>query len=306
MSIISSNTALPVTAVSSKRLLGYLAITLAVTIWAAFAISMRAIHQSGLTSADVALIRFLVPALLLLPLLPSRWAALRTLRLRDVLMVTAGAGLPFFLLASAGARLSSAAYVSALIAGTAPLFVALLSRTFLRQSISRTRGFGLLVIIAGVIALVAAQGSVGFHQISGITLLLTASLCWAIYSIGLRRVRVDPVGCAMLVTLPSVPVIGVLMITGVLSSNLANANVQDILYFAAVQGVGVGIVSTVVYALATQCLGAQRCTTIGALAPVLAAIMAVPLLGETLALPAILGILTISAGVALANRSPKA
>ncbi|MCP1170297.1 hypothetical protein NHG85_17465, partial [Limimaricola sp. ASW11-118] len=86
----------------AATLWGYVAIAVAVTIWAGFALSIRAIGGSTLAPADVALIRFGLPVLLLAPLLPSRLRALRRVRPMDAALVAFGAGLPFFFLASAG------------------------------------------------------------------------------------------------------------------------------------------------------------------------------------------------------------
>lgn len=90
-------------------LLGWAALTVTVLIWAAFALTIRAIGHSPLTPGDVALIRFLIPAALLLPLLPSRLPALRRVPPHAALMIAAGAGLPFFLIAAAGGASTSAA-----------------------------------------------------------------------------------------------------------------------------------------------------------------------------------------------------
>ncbi|MCY1244778.1 hypothetical protein D9M72_578750 [compost metagenome] len=68
------------------------------------------------------------------------------------------------------------------------------------------------------------------------------------------------------------------------------------------QGLGVGLVSTVGYAFAISRLGAARSATIGSLAPALASLMAIPILGEALAFATAIGILVITTGVILANR----
>lgn len=101
---------------SSAQIAGYLTISIVVLVWAGFALSVRAISSTALAPADVAMIRFLVPALVLLPWLPQRIAQLRQVKFENVLLVLIG-GVPFFLIASAGGALTSAAYVGTLIAG---------------------------------------------------------------------------------------------------------------------------------------------------------------------------------------------
>jgi len=289
-----------------RAIVGWGALSATILIWASFSLSIRAIGASPLTPADVALIRYGVPAVLLLPWLPSRLRALASIPWRPAAMIAIGAGLPFFLLSAAGGRLTSAAHVSALIAGTAPLAVALLGRLFCRQRIDGTLLPGLVTIVAGVALMIAGLVAPGATLVLGVALLLGASLLWGGYTLALRRVTLDPLGCVMLVTYPSLLVGAPLMAGGLLDSHLQQAPAAALLPFVLVQGVAVGIASTLTYAIAIRRLGALRCATAGSLAPVLAALLAVPLLGETPSLVSALGIAAITSGILLSNlRSAK-
>lgn len=287
----------------SDRFTGYAAIAVAVTIWAGFALSIRAMGASGLTTADVALIRYGTPALLLCPFIPSRWAMLRRVSLTDALLVFAGAGLPFFWIAAAGGAATSAAHVSALIAGTVPVSVAIVAFLLTGARVPSRRIGGLCVIVLGVLALVLAQSQVGRGDIwRGATMLLTASLLWGGYTIGLRRTGLDAIGCTLLVTLPSFLVLSVLFACGLVTTNFGAFDIREAMPFVFVQGLGVGVVSTLTYAVAISRLGPARSAVIGSLAPVLATLGAIPLLGETLTPAIALGVGAITFGVILANR----
>jgi len=294
----------PAADVASSRpaLLGWGALTLTLIVWAGFALSMRAIGASALTRGDVALVRFLVPALAMLPFLPSRLAALRRLSLEHWLMVAGGAGLPFFALTAAGGRLTSAAHVSALVAGTAPLSFALLGWLLWREPVARARKVGLAVILAGVALLVAGLGGWQWGLVGGAGVLLVASVCWSLYTHGLRKSGLDPLGCVMAVSYPSLLVLLPLMLAGLVESHLGQATSRELLPFVLVQGLGVGLLSTLVYALSIRLLGPLRCATVGALAPVLVTVLAVPVLGERPTLLACCGVLVVTAGVLLSNR----
>ncbi|KQV33699.1 hypothetical protein ASE37_16170 [Rhizobium sp. Root268] len=274
---------------------------MAVTIWAGFALSIRAMGASGLSTADVALIRYGTPALLLAPFIPSRWAMLRRVSLTDALMVFAGAGLPFFWIAAAGGAATSTAHVSALIAGTVPISVALVGFLLTGTRIPLRRMGGLAVIVAGVAVLGFAQSQTGHGSIGwGVTMLLTASLLWGAYTIGLRRTGLDAIGCTLLVTLPSFVILSVLFACGLVTTHFG---VHEAMPFLLVQGLGVGVVSTLSYATAIAKLGPARSAVIGSLAPVLASLGAVPLLGEILTPAIALGVGAITLGVVLANRT---
>lgn len=294
----------PLKPVKSDLVLGYLAIAVAVTVWAGFALSIRAIGASPLATADVALIRFGIPTLLLLPMLPSRWRALCSIHWSDALMVLAGAGLPFFWIAAAGGAQTSAAHVGALIAGTVPVSVAILGYLLNRTRISPRQRSGLIVIVLGVIVLVAAHSQSSHGNIwQGAALLLTGSLLWAAYTIGLRRTGLDAVGCTLLLTLPSFLALLGLLSAGAVTTHLGQFGWAEALPFLLVQGLGVGVVASLTYAAAISRLGPTRSAVIGSLAPALATIGAVPLLGEALTPVIGLGVAAITVGVILANRS---
>jgi drug/metabolite transporter (DMT)-like permease len=286
---------------SPFMIVGWLSLLLAVIVWAGFALSMRAIGRSPLSTADVALIRFAVPAILLLPLLPSRLARLRIVPWPAATAVATGAGLPFFLLAAAGGRSSSAAHVSALIAGTTPLAVALLAMLLWREVPRRHRLFGLLAIMAGVSFLVAGLSSTGPSEVYGVTLLLAASVLWGAYTLGLRRAKLDPLGCIMLITYPSLLVLLSLRAIGVFETHLSTVSLTDIMPFVVVQGIGVGLLSSYAYSLAVSRLGSTRCATVGALAPVLTTGLAVPLLNEVPSWLSLLGVCVITFGIFVSN-----
>ena len=284
---------------------GWAALCLTLIVWAGFSLSIRAIGASVLTPGDVALIRFLVPAVAMLPFLRSRWPALRALPMKHWAMIGGGAGLPFFLIAAAGGRLTSAAHVSALIAGTVPLSFALLGWLIWREPVDAARKRCLAVIVAGVVLLVAGLGTFHWGVLGGAAVLLSASLLWGLYTHGLRKSGLDPLACVMVVTYPSLFLLAPLMGAGVLESHLGQVGWRDTLPFILAQGVGVGLLSTLGYSLSIRLLGPVRCATAGAMAPVLATLMAVPLLGEQPSLTAFCGVLAVTAGVLLASRPPR-
>jgi len=307
---MSSSSSTPISQLrSGARLnqenLGWVAMSVTLLVWAGFSVSLRAISRSTLTSADVALIRFLVPAIALLPFIPARLAALKAMRLQHAVMIAIGAGLPFFMIAAAGGRLTSAAHVSVLVAGTVPLSIALLAYLFWREPIKASRRLGLAIIVAGVALLVAGLGAIALPMLEGVGLLLIASLFWAMFTLGLRSTTLDPVGTLMLITYPSLFALLLLMATGMVDNRIGQANLNEIGLFVLVQGCGVGILSPLTYAAAIRCLGALRCASAGALAPVIATVIAIPLLHEIPTVLSMAGVLLVTAGVVLSNRTSK-
>ena len=285
---------------------GYAAMAVTVAVWAGFALSLRGISSSRLQVADVALLRFGVPTLLLLPLLPSRWAALRRVPAGAAGALLLGAGVPFFFTATAGGALTSAAAVGTLVPGLVPAFTALGRRGRPAGVRGRRGGVAVALVVVGVLVLVVPGIAAGTRGVlAGAALLVAASGLWAAYTGALARIGLDAVGCALLLCLPSTVVVAVLLATRAVPSSLATARFGDLLPFLLVQGLGVGFLAALTYPVAVQSLGPQRAAVLGTMSPVVVAVLAVPLLGEGLGPATAGGVALVTAGVLLAQAAPR-
>ena len=273
---------LPRTVVPARgALTGVAALAAVICLWSSFALSTRALESTGMTMADAAIVRFGVPALLLVPWMPRTLRRLRGER-PGVLALLLLAGLPHFLLFAAGAHLTSAALTGLLVPGTVPLFVTLLLLARHRRTIPSRRLAALGLIVAGVAASAALTGGPGGP--GGIAVLLAAGFVWAAYTLGLARTGLDPVGVIAIVSLSSLIAALVLAATGAMPSHLFTGGIDPGAWgaYALVQGVGTGLLSTACYVVAVKHLGSSIPAAAGALSPVLTALVAVPLLGEAL------------------------
>ncbi|WP_237296873.1 DMT family transporter [Streptomyces sp. 3211] len=285
---------------------GMLALLVTVSIWAAFALSARALGGSSLLPADAALLRFGVPLVVLFPALWRRRRAIAAVRPGPAVKIICGAGVPFFLAAMHGGALTSAAFVGSIVPGMVPLFVSAIMIRRGHRAPRGTQAAGLALIAAGVIALVWRYVvPVDTDVLAGAGTLLVASGLWALYTVGLREVDLDPIGSIGLLCLPSFAVIGILALTGILPTGIAHASGSDIALFLVVQGLGVGLCAGLLYAFAIRRLGAERSAVVGSLSPVAVVLLAVPLLGETPTLAVLVGVPLITTGVVLANRRPR-
>ena len=296
-------------AVSDKKQLsisplysGYIVMAIVIFIWSGFSLTVRAISASALTSADVAIIRFAIPLIILLPFIPSRLSKIKQLRFSDLLLLFMG-GLPFFFFGSEGAKTVPAAYVGTILAGTPALFVAFLVFLFLQQRIAKKRLISLSLIILGVITMIAGQSNAFTVEIfHGLLFLTAGSFVWALYTIGLRRVNIDPISVAIVISASSLIMYLTLIASNTLPTNFGNFTFQDALPFIVVQGFGVGVIATVGYSFAVAQLGSVKSSTIGSLSPGLTALLAVPLFNEPLTTLILIGITCTTAGVILTNR----
>ena len=290
-------------ALPRRTVVGIAALAAVVALWSSFALSTRALEGAGLTLADAAIVRFAVPAIVLSPWIPRTFRTLRAER-PAVLALVLLAGLPHFVLFAWGAHLTSAALTGLLVPGTVPLFVAGLLFLFARRTVSRRRLLALAAIVAGVVTSALFIG--GPSGPGGIVVLLAAGLVWAAYTLGVARSRLDPIAVIVVVSVTSVASALLLAITGVLPSALlaGTAGLGTVGAYALVQGVGTGLLSTVCYVVAVKNLGSSVPAAAGALSPVLTAVLAVPLLGETLGLGLGLALALIVTGVAVFALAP--
>ncbi|MBT2398206.1 DMT family transporter [Streptomyces sp. ISL-100] len=281
------------------------ALLLTVAIWAGFALSARALSTSTLEPADAALLRFGVPLIVLAPALWRRRRRFAAVGRWTALKIVGGAGVPFFLAAMYGGSLTSTAFVGAIVPGMVPLFVSVLMMATGRgvpKRMKRTQAAGLCLIAMGVVALVSPYVvAVDADVLFGSGMLLLASGLWALYTVGLREVDLDPIGSIGLLCAPSFVVVALLALTGVLPTNLAAATWPDLTFFVLMQGVGVGLCAGLLYAFAIRRLGAERSAVVGSLSPVVATLLAIPLLDEPLTVAVLVGVPLITLGVVLAN-----
>jgi drug/metabolite transporter (DMT)-like permease len=283
--------------------LGWAALGLTLCIWAGFFISLRAGARAALPPAELALIRFGPAGLLFAPILWRARRRILALPKRLLGLIVAGAGLPYFLIAGWGMRHAPVAEGATLIPGTLPLFTALLAAVALKSRATPARWPALLCIAAGVAAMLALQAGEG-NKAQGYALFLLGSLMWSAYTLALREARLAPIEAAALISSVSLALLAPWLLWQAAQAplQLARLDQGQLLLQLGLQGLGVGLVSTLSYGYAVARLGAQRSATAGALTPVLATVLALPLFGERPDVVTMVGMLLIAAGVLWSQR----
>lgn len=268
---------------------------LVVLLYASFTLVSRFGLKSSLGVADLAAIRFSTGGLLLSPVLLRQ--GLRGLALQQALALAILGGLGFALLCYVGFSLAPASHGGVLVHGCLPLFTfAILWST---GTARRDRGTiaGVMLIAAGVVAMMADTLSAStVRQLGGDMCLLAASLCWSGYGALAARWRVSPLHAASLVAGLSLclflPFYLVLP-----SKQLLHAPATDILLQIVFQGVLIGAGSILVYTRALVSLGPGGIALFAAAVPGLTGLAAVPLLGEIPGQLAIAGMTLTTVGM---------
>ena len=151
---------------------GYACITAAVLIWAWWIVATRLAVLQGIAPLDLSLLRYGVPALVLLPwwwrqgLLPEgvpRWA----------LAMMMGWGAPFVILMALAMETAPVAHAAAIVPCVMPVFAAALARAMFGQRLGRAQVLGFAAIGSGALLVIGPLVAAGDGAaLGGIALLL--------------------------------------------------------------------------------------------------------------------------------------
>jgi drug/metabolite transporter (DMT)-like permease len=276
----------------------------AVGIWAGWLVMMRVGVTTTLTAFDLTAVRAAVAGVVLLPVLLRRGLAFDRLGWPGFTAVVIGAGAPVQLLVGAGLLFAPVAHASVLTYGISPLIVAGLAAVVLKERLGPIRKAGLaLVGLGGLVISGLGISSFGGRQSIAHLLFLTAACLWACYAVVIRRARLDGLHAAAIAAVVSLLVYFPLYFT--FSGNrLLELSATDLVGQAFYQGVVTAVVSLALFGRSIMLLGASKAAAFVALVPVLAALMAIPALGEWPTSIDWLAIGMITAGVYLASGAP--
>jgi drug/metabolite transporter (DMT)-like permease len=283
-----------------RRLVGYAALLITVAIWGAWIVLTRQAVTHSLPPSAIALLRMIAPTVLLAPAI---WRAGIFARGRIVPLIFCiiGAGTPFVLLTATGMKYATSADFAALVPGTMPILVALISALFFKERLGWLRALGFVCCAVGVFAiagrsLAAADANTSFGHL----LLLWAALNYAGYTLGFRASGLTPIEATGIVAFWSLLMILPFGTMPVIEAIRAG-QVHEIVFQAVLQGVLSGIIALVAFNTGIERLGASKGAAFVALVPVVATVLAIPILGEWPDLAAIVGVATTSLGVLLAS-----
>jgi drug/metabolite transporter (DMT)-like permease len=273
--------------------------------WAAFAaisvlwgipyLFIKVAVEDGVPPAFLAWVRVVLGAAVLLPLawhagllssLRGHWAWLAVFAVVEIT-------LPFPLIAAGELHVASS--LAAILIAAAPLFVALLALRFdASERVTGERLAGLVIGLAGVVALVGIDVAGETDELIGAAAILIAALCYAIGPMVLKRHLADLDPRA---SMAAALVIAALVLAPAAAIDPPSAVPSGSAIFALVV---LGIFSTAaafaIYAALVAEVGAGRALVITYVAPVVAVALGVAILGEQLGAGAITGFLLILAG----------
>jgi drug/metabolite transporter (DMT)-like permease len=280
---------------------GLIATFFAICIWAGFILVSRYGGKGVLTGWDVTALRFGVGSLIALVFLPR----VTLPPYKVILLFSLFGGVGYAVTVYAAFRMAPAAHAAVLLPGALPFTTAVIGWLWLRQKPSQPQRIALMLVFIGITLTAADTFSHGAHltgmQMFGDLLYLCGSSIWAVFTLLLRRYPMPPLTAAVITTLGSailyLPVWWLF-----LPSTMVHAPVAEIAIQAIYQGVLVVFVAMMLYSFAVRCLGAQTVALMMAIVPGLAALSAVPVLGEPLSLFTLAGLGAVTMGAMLGAR----
>jgi drug/metabolite transporter (DMT)-like permease len=288
--------------VPRNALRGFCWAGLSVLIFAGWFVVTRFSVTRELRVWDVAALRFGVGALILLPVLFRGATRISVRQWLEGLMYSCLWGVPFVLAVGYGLQLTSAGRAAAITPTLMPVFAGVLAWIFLKESPGIVRWCGYLAILIGLLWMVI--GGVSAHGDAnpvGLMALVAAAAMWALYTVLFRRSALSPVQAAALICFWSAVLFLPVYIFGGLS-RLALASVSEIGLQAVYQGALMSGVAIVSFNRSVALLGPSAATAIIALIPAVAALVAIPVLGELPSTGECLALAAVIGGVLLAAR----
>jgi drug/metabolite transporter (DMT)-like permease len=278
--------------VSARAWIAFAAVS---TLWGIPYLFIKVAVDDGVSPLVLAWVRVVLGAAVLLGLawragtlapLRGRWRWIAVFGVTEV-------AIPFPLIAAGEQHVSSS--LAAIIIAAAPLFVALLALRFdAEERATGTRLAGLLLGLAGVVALVGIDVAGRSDELLGALAVLAAAFCYAVGPMVLKRhlADLDPrasMGAALLVAAVVLTPAAVIDAPSELPSGEA-------LLSLAILGLFCTAAAFVFYGALVAEAGPGRALVITYIAPVVALALGVAVLGEEPGAGAVVGLLLILAG----------
>jgi drug/metabolite transporter (DMT)-like permease len=196
---------------------------------------------------------------------------------------------------------------SSLMLATTPVVIALISAAFGQERVGARHWAGAALSLLGIYVVVGGGVDLGGQGLKGDLMMVAAVLCWAVYTLGSRRLisRHSPVGVTgmsmAIGTLVYVPVMWP-HVQAVAWDAVSWRTWVSIVYSSIF---ALGVAYTIWYAGVRQ-IGSARTSVYSNVIPIVAMATAVVFLGEPIRLTNLIGATAVLVGVALTRTAPQA
>ena len=283
--------------------LGWLYGFIAVLIWGSYLAYARFGVNAGLEPADFAFLRFASSGIVMLPFLLRRGIGdLMGVGWPRGIVIMLLTGPLFIVLSTAGFKFAPLAHGAVLQPGTATIAGLLFAIFMLGDKPDPSRLFGTLIVLIG---LMTVAGSSLFSLATpdswkGDLLFIIAGLCWALFTILLKRWRIDAIPATAIVAVVSALIVVPYYLIFVGLKHLFTIPTHVIVVQVIVQGFLSGVVAMMAFSQAVKTLGGAKAAVFPALVPATAILAGIPIAGELPTFLQTFGLFAVSVGLLLA------
>lgn len=270
-----------------------------VSIWSGFIIVSRYGATNHLLSYDLIALRYGVATLVSLPVWWYLSARTPFLTWRYFALALFG-GLIYAICAFSAFALAPANHAAVFLPGFMPVAISLCIWFLLGVKIQGKQWLALGTISAGIVLLAAQTVSVDTSTLLGDGLFMAGALSWGVFNALLKKWHPDPYATVVAVSLFTT-VIYIPAFLMFLPSNLAQAPLSEIYLQAIYQGTLAAVVQLLLYVKAAKTIGANNMAVTMAFVPVIAALLAVPVLDEDFSIFIAVSLLCVTGGAIYGN-----
>ena len=279
----------------SPRSQGYLFVAITMVIWGGFTLSSRLNAQWGISAWDITALRFALAFCILMPILIYKKDTAFLWHKEPFLLAMIG-GVGYCLTSYTAFHYVPAAHAAIFLNGFVPLCTAVAAWLLFKEAFDGHTWLSLLIMlsaVAGMSVLMYQETGVAFGLGDG--LFFISAIWWGVFTVLLRHWKLSAwhsmAGVAIWSAIIYVPIYMVF-----LPKNLTIPTPIHLFGQVIFHGIFVVIIATLAYVEAIKRLGAFKTGSIVTLAPFMAAILAVPLLGEPLSPAIMCGLLGMAFG----------
>lgn len=279
----------------SPRSQGYLFVAITMVIWGGFTLSSRLNAQWGISAWDITALRFALAFCILMPILIYKKDTAFLWHKEPFLLAMIG-GVGYCLTSYTAFHYVPAAHAAIFLNGFVPLCTAVAAWLLFKEAFDGHTWLSLLIMlsaVAGMSVLMYQETGVAFGLGDG--LFFISAIWWGVFTVLLRHWKLSAwhsmAGVAIWSAIVYIPIYMLF-----LPKNLSTPTPIHLFGQVIFHGIFVVIIATLAYVEAIKRLGAFKTGSIVTLAPFMAAILAVPLLGEPLSPAIMCGLLGMAFG----------
>ena len=279
----------------SPRAQGYVFIAITMCIWGGFTIFSRLNAHWHISAWDITALRFAIAFVILMPILIYKKDLAFLCTKQSVILALIG-GVGYCLTAYSAFLYAPAAHAAIFLNGCIPLCTALAAYLLFKQPFDRHTWWSVGIMLAAI-ALMSylmsrdQQSHFGLGDI----LFVMSAIWWGIFTVLLKQWKLSAWHSMASVAIWSA-IIYLPIYLLFLPKHYHEVEPLHLAIQGLFHGVFVVIVATITYVAAIERLGAFKTGSIVTLAPFIAAVIAVPLLGEPLSLAIVCGLVGMGIG----------